>query len=51
MPCAKSNLQSERTFETPCTLKRCDKFKLKRTSHGGMYTAHNVVEISITLKQ
>ena len=33
------------------TFKRWDKFKLKRTSHGGMYTAHNVVEISITLKQ
>ena len=33
------------------TFKRCDKFKLKCTSHGGMYSAHYFGKISITSKQ
>ena len=33
------------------TLKRCDKSKLKCTSHGGMYNAHYFRKISITSKQ
>ena len=33
------------------TFKRCDKFKLKGTSHGGMYSAHYFGKISITSKQ
>ena len=32
------------------TFKRCNKFKLKCTSHGGMYTAHYFGKISITSK-
>ena len=32
------------------TFKRCDKFKLKFTSHGGMYSAHYFSKISITSK-
>ena len=33
------------------TFKRYDKFKLKCTSHGGMYSAHYFGKISITSKQ
>ena len=33
------------------TFKRCDKFKLKYTSHGGMYSAHYFGKISITLSE
>ena len=33
------------------TFKRGDKFKLKCTSHGGMYSAHYFGKISITSKQ
>ena len=33
------------------TFKRCDKFKLKCTSHGGMYISHYFGKISITSKQ
>ena len=33
------------------TFKRCDKFKLKCTSHGGMYSAHYFGKISITSKK
>ena len=32
-------------------IKRCDKFKLKCTSHGGMYSVHHFGKISITSKQ
>ena len=43
------------TFQCECcqcfTFKRCDKFKLKCTSHGGMYSAHYFGKISITSKQ
>ena len=36
----------------PCfTFKTCAKFKLKCTSHGGMYNAHYFGKISITSKQ
>ena len=35
-----------------CSFKRCDKFKLKCTSHGDMYSAHySVGKIRITSKQ
>ena len=30
------------------TFRRCDKYKLKCTSHGGMYSAHYFGKISIT---
>ena len=33
------------------TFKRCDKFKLKCTSHGSMYCAHYFGKISMTWKQ
>ena len=33
------------------TFKRCDKFKLKCTSNGGMYSVHYFGKISITSKQ
>ena len=33
------------------TFKRCDKFKLKCTSHGGMYSAHYFGKISVPSKQ
>ena len=33
------------------TFKKCDKFKLKCTIHGGMYSAHYFGKISITSKQ
>ena len=33
------------------TFKRFDKFKLKCTSHGGMYSAYYFGKISITSKQ
>ena len=33
------------------TFKRYDKFKLKCTSHGGMYSAHYFGKFSITSKQ
>ena len=32
------------------TFKRCDEFKLKRASHGGMYSAHYFGKISIDVK-
>ena len=42
-------------FQCECcqcfTFKRCDKFKLKCTSHGGMYISHYFGKISITSKQ
>ena len=31
------------------TFKRCDKFKLKCTSHGGMYSAHMILNSILTL--
>ena len=33
------------------TFKRCDKFKLKCTSHGGMYSTHYFGKIRVTSKQ
>ena len=43
------------TFHCECcqcfTFKRCDKFKLNCTSHGGMYSVHYFGKISITPKQ
>ena len=32
------------------TFKRCDEFKLKCTSHGGMYSAYYFGKISINVK-
>ena len=33
------------------TFKRCDKFKLKCTSHGGMYSTHYFGKIRVTSTQ